>query len=39
VEEYATVRDAILGLDVVVDAGASVPAGSVIGKGEHLVRA
>ncbi|HYK52026.1 MAG TPA: NDP-sugar synthase [Candidatus Eremiobacteraceae bacterium] len=39
VEENAAVRDAILGLDVVVDAGASVPAGSVIGKGEHLVRA
>jgi len=39
VEENAVVRGAILGLDVVVDAGASVPAGSVIGKGERLVRA
>ncbi|HET9343076.1 MAG TPA: NDP-sugar synthase [Candidatus Eremiobacteraceae bacterium] len=39
VEENATVRGAILGLEVVVDAGASVPAGSVIGKGERLVRA
>ena len=34
----ASVRDAILGLDVVVDDGADVPAGSVIGKGERLVR-
>ena len=34
----ATVRDAILGLDVVVDDGATVPAGSVKGKGERLAR-
>jgi len=32
----AVVRGAILGLDVLVDAGATVPAGSVIGKGERL---
>jgi len=34
----AIVRDAILGLDVVVDDGATVPAGSVKGKGERLAR-
>lgn len=34
----ATVRGAILGLDVVVDDGATVPAGSLKGKGERLVR-
>jgi mannose-1-phosphate guanylyltransferase len=34
----AIVRGAILGLDVVVDEGATVPAGSVNGKGERLAR-
>jgi NDP-sugar pyrophosphorylase family protein len=32
------VREAILGIDVVVDDGATVPAGSVKGKGERLAR-
>jgi NDP-sugar pyrophosphorylase family protein len=34
----AIVRDAILGLDVVVDEGVTVPAGSVKGKGERVAR-
>ena len=36
--ENAIVRGAILGLDVVVEPGTSVAAGSVIGKGERLIR-
>ena len=39
VEENAVVRGAILGLDVVVDAGTTVEAGSVIGKGERRANA
>jgi NDP-sugar pyrophosphorylase family protein len=36
VQKNAVVRDAILGLDVEVNAGATVPAGSVLGKGERI---
>jgi mannose-1-phosphate guanylyltransferase len=38
VGKNAIVREAILGLDVVVEEGATVPAGTVKGKGERLAR-
>ena len=38
IAENAIVRGAILGLDVVVEEGTNVAAGSVIGKGERLIR-